>query len=211
MTFEGFTDLLSHQLTLELPGIPGQAEMALFNRTSVAQLKKLKKTPKQSAVMILFYPIEGEPHFCLTQRPVYNGTHSGQISFPGGKAEPHDPDLKSTALRETHEEVGVTPNLITVLGQVTEVYIPPSNFLVTPYVGYSNQLPAFTIQQEEVVEILNVPISTLLDPSIVKSKPIKMGPGGMKITAPFYDIQDKVVWGATAVMLAEIKQILRRF
>jgi 8-oxo-dGTP pyrophosphatase MutT (NUDIX family) len=208
MTFEDLTHHLSHQLTMELPGATGQAEMALLKRPGLAQLKKMRKTPKQSAVMILFYPVDGVPNFCLTQRPEYNGPHSGQISFPGGKVEPKDLNLEATALRETQEEVGVNPNQVTVLGQVTEVYIPPSNFLVTPFVGYTEQLPEFIMQPEEVVEILNVPISTLLDESIVKSKAIKMGPGGIKLKAPYYDIQNKVVWGATAIMLAEVKQIL---
>ena len=209
MIFSDFINEIYLELQNELPGVAAHAEMAPFKRPSALQIQKLRKNPKLSAVMVLFYPIDDEPHFCLTQRPVYNGTHSGQISFPGGKVEEQDDNLQATALRETFEEIGVAIEDIQVLSELTQVYIPPSNFLVTPFLGYCDVRPNFVADPIEVVEILDVPVSTLLDDSIVKSKPVTIGASGIKLNAPYYDIQGKVVWGATAVMLAEVKQILR--
>lgn len=210
MTFSQFVTGLYSELQNDLPGEEAHQEMAPFKRPTAKQIMKLRKDPKLSAVLVLFYPVNDEPHFCLTQRPIYKGTHSGQVSFPGGKMEEIDESLKYTALRETREEVGVQEEDVQVLSELTQVYIPPSNFLVTPFVGFTDFTPQFKPDPIEVVEVLDVPVELLLDDSIAKEKPIKMSASGLTINAPYYDIHGKVVWGATAVMLAEVKSILRR-
>ena len=210
MRFSNFVNELYKEFSKELPGVEAHKEMAPLKRPTAEQIRKVRKDPRLSAIMVLFYPIDDRPHFVLTQRPNYKGTHSGQVSFPGGKMEEVDLNLKETALRETWEEVGVPKEDIQVLGELTEVYIPPSNFLVSPYVGFCDIKPEFIIDPIEVVEAFDVPASLLLDESIVKHKSIKISTVGMKINTPYYDINDKVVWGATAVMLAELKVILKR-
>ncbi|MBL4704117.1 MAG: CoA pyrophosphatase [Flavobacteriales bacterium] len=211
MIFSEFVTKLYTELQHDLPGVKSHAEMSPFKRPNVNQLAKIGKTPKQSAVMVLFYPFQNRPHFCLTQRPEYNGTHSGQVSFPGGKMEEVDINLKATALRETFEEVGATVEHIQVLSELTQVYIPPSNFLVTPFIGFCDERPNFVADPIEVVEIMDVSVATLMDESIVKRKSMKMGTSGIRFKVPYYDIQDKVVWGATAVILSEVKKILKPF
>ena len=165
--------------------------------------------PKLSAVLVLFYPFVDEPHLVLMQRNAYPGVHSAQVSFPGGKAETYDASLQATALREANEEVGVEPDLVRVSGQLTQVYIPPSGFLVEPYVGTTPSRPNFVPNPNEVQHIIEVPVRQLLDEASIQQRSIALS-DGMKIQVPAFILQDFVVWGATAMMLSETKEILQR-
>lgn len=209
MIYNEFLEHLYQQFQRELPGLSAHALMAPSKRPTAAQAK-VSANPKLSAVMVLFYPVDYKPHFCLMQRPTYEGTHSGQVSFPGGKMEPEDDSLKTTALRETFEEVGVEQDKIQVMGELTQVYIPPSNFLVSPFVGFLDERPTFVPDDYEVAEVLEVPVTTLLDDSIIKRGKIPVGSMGIKVNAPYFEIHQKIVWGATAVMLSELREMLRR-
>jgi len=158
--------------------------------------------------MMLFYPKNEVTHLILIIRNSYPGVHSSQIAFPGGKVEDFDFDLKSTALRETHEEIGVHPDKVTVIKDFSSVYIPPSNFLVHPFLGISTSELQFTLQEEEVAGIVEMPVSMLLDDSIITNKTIETS-YSKSIGVPVFQISEHAVWGATAMMLSELKDALK--
>jgi len=149
-------------------------------------------------------------HFPLIQRPDYDGVHAKQMSFPGGKKDEEDESLKITALRETKEEIGIDPSKIEIIGSLTELYIIASNFNVLPTIGILRELPDFIADKHEVDEVIEVKLEDLMDDGKQKEKPLTILQG-ITINAPYFDLNDKVVWGATAMILSELKQILRPF
>ncbi|HNP19694.1 MAG TPA: CoA pyrophosphatase [Fulvivirga sp.] len=167
------------------------------------------KTARPSSVLILFYEKKGELYLPLTQRQEYDGIHSGQVSFPGGKWEKEDKDLVATAKRETFEEIGVNGADVNVIGQLSEMFIPPSNTKIMPIVGYTAKPSIFVIDPYEVKELMEVPLAHLLDDVNIKTKDITVR-GNYKLRAPYFDVDGKVVWGATAMMLSELVSIINR-
>jgi 8-oxo-dGTP pyrophosphatase MutT (NUDIX family) len=141
------------------------------------------------------------------QRPEYDGIHSGQISFPGGKREPSDVDNIHTALREANEETGVDAESISIIGSLTPLFIPVSNMLVTPIVGWTEVKPVFHQHPGEVVFLINADLKKLLDPSIVKIKPFQIH--GETIEVKYFDYEGNVIWGATAMILHELLTIIK--
>ena len=205
--FQLFIEKLKTNLQKPLPGVEVQFEMAHVKREKVLANSYESQNYRPSAVLILLYPNEQQQtSVLLIERMTYNGHHSGQIAFPGGKAEPTDTDLQATALREFFEETGadVTP---TVIGKLTPVYIPVSKFMVQPFVSYVNQKPNFSASAYEVNELIEWEINHLLNPDIIKETTIEPTPG-YKIKTPYFDVQGKVLWGATAMMLNELKSLL---
>lgn len=207
MYFNEFIQTLYQHLE-NLPGEEAHSLMAPYKRPSAAQIKNESVNPKISAVALLLYPKENNIHFVLTKRPEYEGTHSGQISFPGGKLEEQDATLKHTALRETREEIGIQEEHINVLGELTQVYIPPSNFLVTPFLTYSDYTPEFSLNHE-VITIIEPNIIDLLDDKNIISTKVNTKYGNF--TVPAFNFNGHIVWGATAVMLSEFKEVVKRF
>ncbi|NEQ50703.1 MAG: CoA pyrophosphatase [Leptolyngbya sp. SIO3F4] len=199
---------LRTRLTEPLPEETEQLRMAPYNRTARNLALRVNPNPKPSAVLVLIYPHGTEAHTVLMLRNKYPGVHSGQVSFPGGRQEITDPDLRFTALRETEEEMGVPVQSVEVLGSLSPVYIPPSGFLVTPYVGTVLEAPHFRPDDREVHTLIETPLSLLLRDDIIKSKPIKVGSSGIRIRAPYFDVHGHVVWGATAMILSELKSLL---
>lgn len=174
-------------------------------------LKKLNKdhlTPKIAAVMMLVYPKNGISHTVLIIRNSYPGVHSSQIAFPGGKTELFDKDLAQTALRETEEEVGVHSSSIEVIRPFTEVYIPPSNFMVTPFLGFTETTPKFILQPEEVAGIIEMPLHELFNDQIVVERKL-MTSYAIAVDVPAFKVQEHIVWGATAMMISELKETFR--
>lgn len=160
--------------------------------------------------MALFYPNgKNETNFLLILRKTYEGVHSNQIAFPGGKEEEGDHDLLATALRETEEEVGTPKENVTVLKELTEVYIPPSNFMVKPYVGLYTQEVSFAIQEEEVENLIEVPMLDLLDDKKIFTKKIATS-YAIDVDVPAFKLNGYTVWGATAMMLSEVKDLLKQ-
>jgi 8-oxo-dGTP pyrophosphatase MutT (NUDIX family) len=140
-------------------------------------------------------------------RKTYEGVHSNQISFPGGKVELEDDNLKTTALRETYEEIGVSSSDIYVLKEMTEVYIPPSNFLVKPFLGISKFRPNFVLEEKEVERLIEIPLKSILSNEALTTKEITNSYAkGMNV--PAFEFNNEVVWGATAMMLSEIKDLI---
>ena len=175
-----------------------------LNKTLFSEME-----PKSAAVLMLVYPKDKIAHLALIVRNTYPGVHSSQISFPGGKAEVEDLSLEITALRETEEEVGVPRNKIQIIRQCSEIYIPPSNFLVTPYLGFSNEPLQFIPNPEEVERILEFPIHQLLDDnSIVHNKMTTSY--ATNILVPAFEVENYLIWGATAMMLSELKELLKK-
>ncbi|MBI5564229.1 MAG: CoA pyrophosphatase [Chloroflexi bacterium] len=187
-----------------LPGLAAQIKLAPEYR-----LSSLRNDPPANArpagVLILLYAHAGEWHFPLMKRVEDGLTHSGQISLPGGSQEAGE-SIRETALREACEEIGAGCTEVEVLGQLTTIYIQPSNFLVTPTVGQVDHRPDFKCDLREVAELIEVPMSTLFDPNVVKREPWTLR--GTQVEVPFFQIGSHKVWGATAMILSEFKMIL---
>ncbi len=162
-----------------------------------------------AGVLALFYPDdELVTRFALILRKTYRGVHSGQVGLPGGKKEEEDHDFEATALRETEEEIGVLRSKIRVIKELTEVFIPPSNFVVKPYLGFTEERPQFQLQPDEVEDIIEVYLQELLEDANTTVQQLSTSYAS-KIQVPAYKLQGQVVWGATAMMLSELKELLR--
>lgn len=206
--FEDFINQLAKRMQMPLPGYSVQYEMAREFREHPKDTEIYHDTARLGAVLILLYPFMGQIHTVLIQRQAYDGVHSAQIAFPGGKKENHDENLIHTALREANEEVGIIPSQVQLLGELTKLYIPPSNFLVSPVLGYSHEAPRFVLQQDEVAEVIQVPLQKFLQDELIKQKEILL-PQQLKLKVKYFDIHDKVIWGATAMMIAEMRAIIK--
>lgn len=199
---------LSEQLQLNLPGKEVQYQMASSRRIKeIPNLNEIKDY-KESAVCILLYQQENTIYFPLIERVVYKGVHSGQIALPGGKKDEEDADLIQTALRELEEEIGISQKHIEVLGKLTQVYIPPSNFLVNPIIAITHKTPEFILNPTEVQNVIPFSLNELLDDALIKETYIELEKG-LKIKTPYFDVRGKVLWGATAMILNELKHILK--
>jgi 8-oxo-dGTP pyrophosphatase MutT (NUDIX family) len=166
------------------------------------------KDARKAAVLILLYPHNRSIYTVFMQRPDYNGVHGGQISFPGGKKEPEDENLIQTAFRETYEETGVDPSEINIIGTLTPLFIPVSNMIVTPVIGWTEKKPIFNHLSKEVVFLFDASIEKLLDSSIIKIKPFKIREKMLDVK--YFDYDGNVIWGATAMILHELLIIIRR-
>ena len=208
MIFSDFINQIEKLQQKQLGGLTSQFKLAPKLRIRYSEELILSKNPKKAAVLALFYPdSNNQTRFLLTERASYNGAHSAQISFPGGKFDKTDDNLKTTALRETYEEVGVPFDAIQIIRQTSDAYIPPSNFLVAPFIGISEKTPLF-IPNEEVAEVIEVLVSDLLDDKNLTV--VEMETSYMKnIEVPCFKLNDYIVWGATAMMLSEIKDLLK--
>lgn len=163
--------------------------------------------PRPGAVLILFYQRQNRWFFPLIQRPTYNGVHSGEIGLPGGKQEPADRDLYATAIREAREEIGIDPARVKVIGALSPFFVAASNHEVLPVVGVYASIPEFIPDEVEVAEIIEAPLEDLLHAGNVKETEIVTALG-FRLLSPYFDINGKVVWGATAGMLSELKEIM---
>jgi len=166
------------------------------------------KDARVAAVLIMLYPEKGSIHTIFMQRPDYDGVHGGQISFPGGKKELADRDIVQTALREAQEETGILPEEVNVIGILTPLFIPVSNMVVTPVLGWINKKPLFRFQPEEVEFLIDADLKLLLEPSMVKTKPFEIR--GEQLDIKYFDYENNTIWGATAMILHELLVILRR-
>ncbi|MCA9997034.1 MAG: CoA pyrophosphatase [Anaerolineales bacterium] len=198
------------EAALRLAGFDTQhahAQMAPMPRAMKRPLT-LPGKPRVGGVLALLYDCHDQINVVLTRRRDDLNAHAGQISFPGGRNEPPEP-LLTTALRETYEEVGIAPDVVQVLGALTPIYIPPSDYEVHPFVAwYTNgRCPTFLPAPREVAEILEVPLTHLLDPAIRQHEAREIM--GHRLNVPFFAVAEHKVWGATAVMLSELVERLR--
>ncbi len=207
MEFDSFISLISKLEPIKLGGFSSHKKMIPKQRINYTQESINKLNPKKAGVLALFYPnSQKETYFLLTLRANYNGAHASQISFPGGKFEKSDENLKNTALRETFEEVGVNSKDIIIKKQMSDTFIPPSNFLVSPFIGLLNKTPKFK-PNHEVSKLIEVKLADLLNNKTITTK--KLSTSYMKnIDVPCFKLNNYTVWGATAMMLSEIKDLL---
>jgi 8-oxo-dGTP pyrophosphatase MutT (NUDIX family) len=181
--------------------------MAAVERLDEMQSLALKnRIPKEASVMMLIYPKNNIPHFVLIERTQSTGKHSGQIAFPGGKKEKRDADNSVTALRETEEEIGILMQQQQLIMPLTSIYIPPSNYMVYPYLAFAKAELQFTPQPSEVKSIVEIALTELLDHSNEKRATLSTS-YMKKVSVPCFYFGETMVWGATAMMLQEIKDL----
>ncbi len=190
-----------------LPGIPAQLRMVPEPRPGQKAYFEVEDTSLKAGVLILLYQKDGRLRVLLTRRTERVLHHRGQISLPGGEQHPGE-SLEATALRETAEELGPDLGAVRVLGRLTPLYIPPSNFCIYPTVAFVPGAPAFHPQPEEVAEIIEVPVDHLADPRNVRRDTWHLG--GRDIDVPFYEFEGHQIWGATAMVLAEFLALVDR-
>jgi len=190
--------------------LPGKSAHEIFNARVLPMPPEIPANARISAVLCLLYPVYNELSVLLMKRISDTTAHSGQISFPGGSKDPADSDLISTALRETYEEVGIFEN-IEILGALTPLYIPVSNFSVHPFVGYCAEKPALHPNKDEVAQIIEVPLISLFKDSGKKITEV-ISPARPDIVrkANAYVLDDgTVIWGATAMILSELEILIK--
>jgi 8-oxo-dGTP pyrophosphatase MutT (NUDIX family) len=200
---EQLLQLLRERLSLgHLPGVSAQNTMTPPMRGNYSAPSD---NARKASVLALLYPIDGQLQLLYIQRTSPPGDrHAGQISFPGGSAESTDKNAGATALRETEEEVGVPRSSITLLGALTPLYIPVSNFLVNPFVGFLPERPSFELQQTEVARVLELPFAEFLNHQTRKVGPRKLTNGMTLSDTPYWHVQGEEIWGATSMMTAEL-------
>lgn len=205
-----FIRLLKRELQNPLPGEEAQYCMAPSYRPRLSKEAILKNEPRIGGVLLLLYEKKSELNIVFTQRKNYAGVHSGQMSFPGGKKEDGDISLAHTALRETEEEIGIEKSNIQLLGKLSELYIPPSNFLVHPSVGYAENIVEFKPQAQEVEKVVEIPLSFFLNKKNIDFEREITLFNGTKVRVPAYVFGEHVIWGATAIMLSEFTYIVEK-
>ncbi len=199
---------LEHAFRGDLPGHDDFLRMSGYPRPDMEAVLRMDPPPRESAVLALLYPRGQQAHVLLMLRPEYNGVHSGQVAFPGGRREPEDPDLRHTAEREFREETGASTADIMHLGSLSPVYIPPSRSLVTPFVAAVEQLGPLSPDPREVASLIEAPLELLLRDDILRTGERYVQVMGRSLQVPYFDVQGQMVWGATAMMIAELRALL---
>jgi 8-oxo-dGTP pyrophosphatase MutT (NUDIX family) len=209
MTEQGYDLLagLKERLAKPLPGSMAHEQMRAVPTGPLVPRFEHAQPPRPGSVLILLFPGEAGFSFPLIRRPDYGGTHSGQVSLPGGKAEAGE-DSVATALREAWEEVGVPQHQVEVVGTLSPFFVIPSNFMVTPVLGFTPVRPIFTADTVEVERILFGNLDDLIREDAVREKEI-LAARRFPLRAPYFEIDGEVVWGATAMMLNELRVVLR--
>ncbi len=208
MKFSLFEQAITKLQNEKLGGLDAQFKLAPSSRKPYLKEMIVDESAKKSAVLALFFPNENKKtELVLTLRANYKGTHASQISFPGGKFENADKNLKNTAIRETNEEIGINPSEIVIFKQLTNVYIPPSNFLVTPFMGVITYPPTFKLNNE-VAKIVKVNLPELLSETCITTTKVTTS-YATKMKVPCFMLNKTIVWGATAMMLSEIRELLK--
>lgn len=208
MKLDRLIQVLERVLKSPLPGKSAQMNMSPVPVDVRRFETVLPINHRKSGVLILFYPEKSGTYFPLIKRPEYVGFHSGQVAFPGGKMEISDENIVQTALREAEEEVGVDRNLVQVLGKLSDLYIPTSNFLVSPIIGFLEKKPEFIPEAKEVSRVIQTELPLLFSPEIKKRKILTLGPN-LNLDTPYFEIDGEIVWGATAMILSELIQVLQ--
>jgi len=211
MRFEEFLKSVSKIKNIPLPAEVSHFKMVPpFRQELLKKQKEAIKKAKHAGVLSLFYPDEDmETKFVLILRKTYKVVHSAQVAFPGGKLEAQDASLRDTALRETFEEVGVPIDTVQIVRSISQVYIPPSNFYVHPFIGFTQTTPQFIKQDDEVEALIEIDLEHFLDEQSLISKKVKTS-YSIEVEVPAFKLNDYVVWGATAMMLSEIKDLLKQ-
>jgi 8-oxo-dGTP pyrophosphatase MutT (NUDIX family) len=201
---DSFIHNLQEKLNTPLPGKKAQQMLSPETRNAY----KSGTNRIEAAILILIYQnaIDKDLMTVFIKRPKYNGHHSGQVSFPGGKYEESDISIEQTALRESQEEIGINVDSVNILGKLTNLYIPVSNFMVHPFVGYTKEIPKFVIDKNEVDYMVYSSIDQLIN---LKIEFTKKEFNQTQYNIPYFNINGETVWGATAMILNEFIEILK--
>ena len=202
-----FKKLLDNELNKGLPGFDAQKIMSPSIREHALK-KSDPAVARDSSVLLLFYPKNGQLYIPFMKRTSGNTSHSGQISLPGGKYEESDSNRTVTAIRETNEELGVDCKKIKILGFLTELYIPVSDFMVLPVLGYCEKRPDFKLNPFEVEEVIEMPVQQLLTADNISE--FSFTKNNFTIHAPYFNAKGHKVWGATAMILSELRELFLR-
>lgn len=202
-----FIEKLKFRLSQPLPGETAQYKMAPTYRPRIDWETIHAQNPRIGGVMILLYEKQDEWFTVFTQRRKYEGVHSGQMSFPGGKKDDTDKDIIHTAVRETEEEVGIHQSSIEIVGALSKLYIPPSNFLVHPVIAHLHGDKQFKAQEREVEEIVEIPLSFFLDAGNVQETEIALQ-NNLNTKVPAFVYNKHIIWGATAIILSEFREVI---
>jgi 8-oxo-dGTP pyrophosphatase MutT (NUDIX family) len=208
--FQDFLALVPKLIQLPLPAEAAHHKMAPSERIQFLENLDIDAlNPKIAAVMLLLYPKNNITHLVLILRNSYAGVHSAQIAFPGGKFEQSDANYQLTALRETQEEIGIHIDKIEIIREFTSLYIPPSNFKVHPFLGICKEEIEFILDPFEVADIIELSVTDLFDEELQISTKVKTS-YNQTLETPAYKIKNHIVWGATAMILSELKEVLKK-
>ena len=212
-----FISRLKRRLQEELPGYKAHEKVLPIGRTAKIPENAYKSAKKSAVALVLF---ENEKQCSdrvkcwsslLIQRPIYEGYHSGQVCFPGGKCDESDESALSTALRECEEETGIRKEKLNIIGELSPVYIPVSNFLIEPFLFHLTEESELIPDEREVHEIFEFELEKDLKNNLIDYTTIELSPQRKLSEVPYFPIKDKVIWGATALILAEFQEILSEF
>ncbi len=206
-----FLSQLAHTLKHNLPGERAHLPLSPLHRPVTSEVIQNLTEYKESAVAVVLFEVETTLQCILIQRTEYTGKHSGQISFPGGKKDNEDADLLATAIRECLEEIGVDISSSEYLGKLTQVYIPVSGFLVEPHVFYYPEVPVFVQQEREVAAVFTISLDELIAEDVISEMKVTTENKLVKMNVPCFNIRDKQIWGATALILNELREVLITF
>lgn len=198
--------LLEKALKGPKPGLRAQIKMVTNPRPGNKTYREVEDSCIKAGVLVLLYPWKNQLHLVLTRRPSHMGLHQAQISFPGGRQEDRE-SFGQAALREAHEELGIPVESIRILGELTPLYIPPTNYCIYPVVAATEKRPDFQPSEEEVAEVIEVPLDHLLNPQCIRREVWTVR--GLKAEVPFYLFHEHKIWGATAMVLAELLDLMK--
>ena len=202
-------DFIRHKLNGELPGLSSHLKLAPDSRAEqIASYKESKRQAKKSAVMILLFHENEKLKVIFIRRGMYVGIHAGQIAFPGGRFEDSDVTVENTAFREIEEEIGVTRDKIELLGQLTDIYVPPSNFLISIFVGYLSERPQYKPDEREVAEIIELDFENFLVENVISEKDFQVPSTTESVRALYYKLPNADLWGASAMVMTELIDVL---
>ncbi len=199
--------MLEKKFAGPMPGFEAQMKMIPNPRPGNKLYFEVEDTSIKAGVLMLFYLVEGNLYLVLTRRTENVDFHKGQISLPGGRQEP-DESLEQTALREAQEELKIDPDSVRILGRLTPLYIPPSNYCIFPVAGFSETRPDFQPAAQEVAEVLEIPVRYFLEPETTHKETWMIR--GVEVEVPIYLFKGHKIWGATAMVLAELVEVLKR-
>ena len=204
-------DQIRTLLLEDLPGEDAHIRMSPLGRGRSSEALKNATDVRKSAVAIVLFDNQVSLSSVLIQRSTYKGVHSGQVCLPGGKKEDFEDFLHETALRECVEETGLNGSELELIGELTPVYIPVSNHHVHPYVFHYPSTPLYKPDPREVVEVIPFGVADLIDDALIKRTDILVKEDYTLKNVPYFDIEGRIVWGATAIILNELREVLQRF
>jgi len=201
---------LKFRLSKPLPGVTSHQKMAPKHHVEELTNRKYPvPNAKKSAVQILFFHENDILKMIVIRRSVYVGVHSGQIAFPGGRYEEEDGDVKVTAFREIEEEIGIPEQKIEIIGRLSDIYVAPSNFLISVFVGYLDEKPIYKFDEREVNEVIEIPFDDFFKSDVIKYKDFYINSIKAISEAPYFDVTNAEIWGASAMVISELLDVLQ--